>query len=78
MAKIKEFIKGNGSISSRISEVDCVYNIGVVKDEKYITLSTYGSVNRKNGGTASQVIHIDKNSAKKLVEILCNEFNIKG
>lgn len=47
MAKIKNFIKGTGKVSSRISGVDCVYNVGYVNDEKYVTLSTLGSVERK-------------------------------
>lgn len=76
MAKIKEFTKGTGNIGQRISEVDCVYNVGFVNDEKYVVLSTYGSGSRKNSGIASQVIHFNKDSAKELVKILCEEFSL--
>lgn len=76
MAKIREFIKGTGNISTRISEVECVYNVGDVNGEKYVSFSTYGSANRQNGGSASQVLHVDKKSAIKIMEILRKEFSL--
>lgn len=76
MAKIKEFIKGTGNVSNRISEVECVYNTGIVNGEKYVSFSTFGSSTRKNGGSASQVLHIDKESAKEIIKILSEEFGI--
>ena len=45
-------------------------------DEKYVTLSTFGSAERKNSGSASQVLHIDKECAKSMVEILTREFDL--
>lgn len=76
MAKIKEFTKGTGNISNRISEVECVYNVGLVNGEKYVSLSTFGSATRQNGGSASQVLHIDRESAVKIIDILSKEFNL--
>ena len=76
MAKIREFTKGTGNISARISEVECVYNVGVANGEKYVSFSTFGSANRQNGGSASQVLHIDKEAAVKIVEILTKEFSL--
>ena len=76
MAKIKEFIKGTGNVSARISEVECVYNTGIVNGEKFVSFSTSGSVTRQNGGSASQVLHIDKESAKEIIKILSKEFGI--
>ena len=76
MAKIKEFIKGTGNVSNWISEVECVYNTGIVNGEKYVSFSTFGSSTRKNGGSASQVLHIDKESAKEIIKILSEEFGI--
>ena len=76
MAKIREFTRGAGNISTRISEVECVYNVGDVNGEKYVSFSTYGSVTRQNGGSASQVLHVDKKSAIKIVDILRKEFNL--
>lgn len=76
MARIKEFIKGTGNISTRISEVECVYNAGLVNGKKYVSLSTYGSENRRNGGSASQVLHIDRESAIEIMAILNKEFSL--
>ena len=76
MAKIKEFTKGTGNISNRISEVECVYNVGLINGEKYVSLSTFGSATRQNGGSASQVLHIDRESAVKIIDILSKEFNL--
>ena len=74
MAKIVGFVKGDGKISKRISEVHCVYNTGDVGGEKYVSLSTYGSDTREYKGKASQVLHIDKESARKIIDILNKEF----
>lgn len=76
MAKIKEFIRGTGNVSNRISEVECIYNTGIVNGEKYVSFSTYGSSLRQNGSSASQVLHIDKESAKEIIYILSQEFGL--
>lgn len=76
MARITKFIKGTGKISARISEVECVYNVGESNGKKYVSFSTFGSADRQNGGSASQVLHIDKETAEKLVDILRKEFSI--
>lgn len=76
MAKIKEFIKGTGNVSTRISEAECIYNTGIINGEKYVSFSTFGSSTRQNGGSASQVLHIDKESAKEIIKILSKEFGI--
>lgn len=75
MAKITKISKGNGNINSRISEVECAYNVGVVNGEKYVALCTYGSKSRKDTGTASQVLHIDEAMARRLVDVLRMEFD---
>lgn len=76
MAKIISFDKGIGKVSSRISDVECVYNVGEVEGKKYVSLSTFGSSTRKNGGSASQVLHFDKESAEEIIKILKNEFQV--
>lgn len=76
MAKIINFEKGNGRIKGNITEVVCVYTTDLINGEKYIALSTLGSSNRKDEGKASQVLHINKECAKKLVDILISEFNL--
>ncbi len=77
MAKIVRFVKGDGKISKRISEVQCVYNTGEVDGEKYVSLSTYGSDTREDRGKASQVIYIYKESATEIVKILKTEFGLQ-
>ena len=76
MAKIIEFSKGDGKISKRISDVRCVYNVGEVNGEKYVSLSTFGSETREDKEKASQVLHIDKKTAKEIVDILSSEFDL--
>lgn len=39
-------------------------------DNKYIILSTFGSSSRKEPGKASQIIHLNKETASKLIAIL--------
>lgn len=76
MAKIKTISRGTGNVSSRMTEVECEYNTGFVNGEKYVCFSTFGSASRQNGGSASQVLHIDKKSAEELVKILKQEFDL--
>lgn len=76
MARIISLDKGNGKVSSKISDVECIYTVGEVEGEKYVTLSTLGSSARQNGGRASQVLHIDKKSAVEIIKILKFEFQI--
>ncbi|KAF5067506.1 methionyl-tRNA formyltransferase [Acetobacterium wieringae] len=76
MAKIISFEKGSGNIKGRISEVECVYNTGIVNGERYLSFSTYGSKNREFTGSASQVLHFNKENAEEMIQILKQEFNL--
>lgn len=77
MAIVKKFIKDNqGIIRNKISETDCTYKIGFLNEEKYIVFSTSGSEDRKVKGKSSQVLHLNLQSAKELMEILKKEFGI--
>lgn len=75
MAKIKEFTRGIGSIRESMSEVECIYKVGIVNEKKMVVFSTYGSDSRKKDG-ASQVLHFDKETAKELIDILKEEFGL--
>lgn len=44
--------------------------------EKYVQLDTYGRSNRELLGKSSQSIQLDKESAKFLVKLLVNEFDL--
>lgn len=77
MALIIKYEKENGSqISSRMTEVECTYKVGNIDGIRYVAFSTYGSAERKAKGNASQSLHFDKNSAKKMIEILRKEFDL--
>ena len=67
--KIKEFIRGTGSVSLGISEVDCVYNVGYMNGEKCYFINHEFS-NRKKWRVDSQVIHIDIECVKKVKNTL--------
>jgi hypothetical protein len=47
-------------------------------NEKYLQIDTYGSNDREFKDKISQSIQIDKEMAKKLINILQNEFEIIG
>ncbi len=76
MAKIISFEKGIGKVKNNITDVECIYNVDILKGEKFVAFSTFGSRGRKDSGKASQVLHINKESAKEIVEILKQEFGL--
>ncbi len=46
------------------------YNDDYYDGEKYVRIQTFGSKNRQEKGKQSQVIHLDRTTAKALVELL--------
>ena len=69
MAKIKNIKIASGTKNTK--RVTCV-NMEIAKseDNQYLVLSTFGSDARKEKDKASQILHIDKNSATQLISIL--------
>ena len=77
MANIIKFEKGVSYHSSAKSgkpvDVICIYDIQKLLDNsKCIVLKTYNPNSEKAG--ISQTIHLTKNTAKKLIKILIDEF----
>ncbi len=52
----------------KISEVEM--SVSFSSDNKLVILETFGSKDRKEKGKTSQVIHLDKEIAQKLIDIL--------
>ena len=67
MARIKAFIKEDEKrISQNISDTECLYSLGKDANGKpYVILRTNGS----KGGSVSQTLHIDGDSARELIRI---------
>ncbi len=57
-------------------EIQRLYNDFYIDGKKYVRIQTFGSDERQVKGKQSQVIHIDRNTAKQLVELLKNFFNL--
>ena len=58
-------------------EVQATYSTFISNGEKYIQIDMYGSKERIFTGKVSQVIQLDKNNAKVLIDLLKVEFNLK-
>ena len=71
MAKItKIYEKVETKSCKHVTDVEM--EIAKSDDNKYLILSTFGSSSRKEKGKASQIIHLDKETASDLVSILEN------
>ena len=51
------------------------YNVVIHDGQKYVQINTYGAADRKTEG-ASQIIQLNAESAKQLIDILKSEFGI--
>ena len=74
MKKIEKIDKNRNSIQD---EVYATYTVFKKNDKKYVQIDTYGRDERKLGAKVSQSIQFDSKSAKFLVNLLSEEFNIK-
>jgi len=52
------------------------YSVSDVQGEKLFQISMYGSENRKEKGSASQTVQLNKKSAMELIIILMKEFSL--
>ena len=69
MAKItKIYEKVETKSCKHVTDVEM--EIAKSDENKYLILSTFGSSSRKEKGKASQIIHLDKETASDLVSIL--------
>ncbi len=58
-------------------KVHTTYTVFELDGKKYVQLDTYGRINRENPEKISQSIQLDRETAKYLVNILCEEFGLK-
>ena len=77
MAIIKKItISNNYSMKSNLTFCEAEYNEYYYNNKKYVRIQTFGSDSRQERGKQSQVIHLDENTAKILIEYLKQSFNI--
>ncbi len=70
---IKKIDKDRNSVHSKVR---ATYTIFTSDGEKYFQIDTYGSPTREMKGKISQSIQIDKETAKELIKLMMNEFDI--
>ncbi len=78
MAVITKITKSNDYYAMRggLTFCEAEYNDYNYLGETYVRIQTFGSNHRQEKGKQSQVIHLDRNTAKQLVEYLKQSFNI--
>ncbi len=78
MAVITKIRKNNNHYEMRggLTFCEAEYNDYFYLGEKYVRIQTFGSSQRQDKGKQSQVIHLDENTARELVEYLKQSFNI--
>ena len=78
MAIITKLTRNNSSyeMHGNLTNCEAEYNEYIANGKKYVRIQTFGSKMRKDKGKQSQVIHLDKETARQLIEYLKNSFNI--
>ena len=77
MAIITKIKKSNDyTMRGGLTFCEAEYNEYSYLGEKYVRIQTFGSNQRQEKGKQSQVIHLDRNTAKQLVEYLEQSFNL--
>lgn len=78
MAIISGITRSGNSYTMRggLTYCEAEYNEYHYLGKKYVRIQTFGSAQRQEQGKQSQVIHLDKNTAKQLVEYLKQSFDI--
>ncbi|MDY5677719.1 MAG: hypothetical protein SPK59_02950 [Eubacteriales bacterium] len=78
MAIITKIEKNNKNYTMRggLSFCEAEYNDYTYLGEKYVRIQTFGSSDRQEKGKQSQVIHLNKTTAKQLVEYLKQSFGL--
>lgn len=57
-------------------EVYSTYSVFEIDGERYVQLDTYGRVGRENPEKLSQTIQLNRDTAKFLVDLLSQEFDL--
>jgi hypothetical protein len=74
MAYITEFFESKSGGSSRHSTCSCGWRVTDRDGARVLQLDTYGSDMRKDQGTVSQSIQVDKEQARELMELIRRAF----
>lgn len=77
MAVIKKITKSqNYKMRGGVTFCEAEYNDYIFENEKYVRIQTFGSDKRQEKGKQSQVIHLNKETARLLVNYLKESFNL--
>lgn len=57
-------------------KVDTTYTVFEMEGHKYVQFDTYGRMGRENPEKISQSFQLDKESARYIVKLLINEFDL--
>lgn len=77
MAIITKITKTNKyPMRNSLTFCEAEYNDYTYLGEKYVRIQTFGSGDRQEKGKQSQVIHLNKETAKQLVEYLKISFDL--
>lgn len=78
MAIIKKITKSNDNyvMKGHLTFCEAQYNDYTYKNEHFVRIQTFGSNARQEKGKQSQVIHVNKETASQLVQLLKNSFDL--
>ena len=76
MALIEKFEKDSINFKKKHETAETTYSAGLIDNEIIFQINMYGSAYRKYKGKVSQVVQLNKESAKELISLLKNAFNI--
>ncbi len=71
---VKKMERENKYRNTVQEEVEATYTVFAKDGHKYFQIDTYGKSARKLKGRSSQILQIDENSVKELIELLSKEF----
>jgi hypothetical protein len=74
LSSIKKIEKYRNTVHDK---VHATYTIFEMDGEKYVQIDTYGRIDRENPEKISQTLQFDRATAKFLVNLLCDEFDIR-
>ena len=74
LSSIKKIDKYRNTVHDK---VHATYTIFEMDGEKYVQIDTYGRIDRENPEKISQTLQFDRATAKFLVNLLCDEFDIR-
>lgn len=74
LSSIKKIEKYRNTVHDK---VHATYTIFEMDGEKYVQIDTYGRIDRENPEKISQTLQFDRATAKFLINLLCEEFDIR-